>query len=333
LDAPGIWHKEELKSSYLEKDVAIDWKRPFPAKWVTQLYEDGVKTRYTFKESEARTGGFWRAGIGWHTYPVWFEGDVAHYHLSKKIPPKGESLAYFVERKGTPVSVSTPVDIMKGTLDNQTYESIIDSEGRQNRSLTRPDCVIGTATCGVTDGLKPVFEVGHEVERKEYVKGGVEDMLYFLAKEHERALEYQAFASEIIEFLISTKKDRPELEPFLDKMESIAREITAAYEHEKENIKDLEYARTLAKETEALTQRKSPDNLAAFMKLKGKWIGMGGAVDDLNRKLHTLTRKLFQEAGYSSAGQREAVKIAEEIRRRTVKCLRRPGGYEIWSSY
>ena len=31
LDAPGIWHREELKPSYLHKDVAIGWERPFPA--------------------------------------------------------------------------------------------------------------------------------------------------------------------------------------------------------------------------------------------------------------------------------------------------------------
>src|SRR5438093_782506 len=47
LGAPGIWHREELKPAYLEKDVAINWKRPFPAKWKTQLSEAGVKTTFT----------------------------------------------------------------------------------------------------------------------------------------------------------------------------------------------------------------------------------------------------------------------------------------------
>jgi hypothetical protein len=116
-------------------------------------------------------------------------------------------------------------------------------------------------------------------------------------------------------------------------MKDITKEIIAAYEHEKENIKDLKYAEKLAKETEVLTQRKNPDNFAAFMKLKGEWTGMGGAVDELNRKLHTITRKLYQEAGYNCVGRQETVKIAEEIRRRTIKCLRRPVSYEIWANY
>ena len=333
LDAPGIWHEEELKASYLEKAIAIDWERPFPAKWITQLYEDGVKTEFTFRESESKQRGFWRAGVGWFTYPVWFKEEKAFFHLGKKIPPKGESLIYSLERRGTPVSVFAPADILRGTLDDKTYESIIDSEGRRNRSLTRPSCTVGTATCGVTDRLKPVFEAGEEVEKREYIKGGTEDMIYFLTRERERALEYQDFAHEMIEFLTLTKKDKPELKSFLDEMEVITREIIAAYEHAKDNIKDIEYARKLARKTQALTQQKNPGNFEAFMKLKGEWTGMGGAVDDLNRKLHTTTRKLFQEAGYNCVGSRETVEVAEEIRRRTVKCLRRPGSYEIWSDY
>src|SRR5207249_2120217 len=42
LTAPGIWHREELKPTYLEKDVALTWNRPFAAKWKTQLTEADV---------------------------------------------------------------------------------------------------------------------------------------------------------------------------------------------------------------------------------------------------------------------------------------------------
>ncbi|MFQ5809817.1 MAG: hypothetical protein ACE5JM_09385, partial [Armatimonadota bacterium] len=51
LEAPGIWHAEELQPSYLEKDVRIEWRRPFPARWVTQLLEDEVKTTFPFLDS------------------------------------------------------------------------------------------------------------------------------------------------------------------------------------------------------------------------------------------------------------------------------------------
>jgi len=94
LRAAGIWHKENLPPALLEKEVAIDWKRPFPAKWKTQLSEAGVKTTFTFRASK---GEIWRGVPGSYNYPVWFEEDRALFHLSKKVPPKGAAIIYFLE--------------------------------------------------------------------------------------------------------------------------------------------------------------------------------------------------------------------------------------------
>ena len=57
LDAPSIWHREALKPDYLERDIAIGWKPPFPALWLTQLYEDEVKTTFEFRTAGRRTRG------------------------------------------------------------------------------------------------------------------------------------------------------------------------------------------------------------------------------------------------------------------------------------
>ncbi|MEK7395397.1 MAG: hypothetical protein AAB116_00530 [Candidatus Poribacteria bacterium] len=333
LDAPGIWHKEELKPFYLESDIAIKWKRPFPAKWITPLYEDGVKTTYAFKATKSKNDGFWRAAVGYYTYPVWFEGEKAFLHTSKRVPPKGDTIIYFLERGGTPVSISTPVDIIKATLDSDTSDNILDPKGRRNRSLTRPNSTIDTATCEVTNQIRRVFEAGTEVEKAEYLKGGTEDMIYFLARENDRAMEYQDFAKEMLNFLSTVKISKPDQKPFIEKMESITKELMSAYENEKENLKDADYAKKLAEETVALTKQKSPDNLNAFKRLKEEWTGMGGSVDDLNRTLHTITRKLFQEAGYECVDQPETVRLAEDIRGLAIECLRNPGSYEIWSDY
>jgi hypothetical protein len=332
LDAPGIWHREELKPSYLERDIAIDWRKPFPAKWITQLYEDGVKTTYYFQEGKGER--IWRAGIGWYTWPVWFEGERAVFHLSKRIPPVDDAIIYFLERdETTPFSVTTPLDILKETLNRQTYDAILDSEGRLLRPLMRENAVIGAATCGVTDKMEPIFKAGKEVEMREYIEGGVDDMVYFIRKQRERINEYLDFAREMMGFLNLTEKADPDLKPFLSEMKGITQEIFAEYERAKESIKTLEYADELAHRTKALARRRDPKNLQAFLDLKMKWRGMGGAQDDLVRKFHTITRKLFQEAGYSCVNQPEAVEIAKEIRERCKRCLRNPDGYEIWPNY
>ena len=332
LDAPGIWHKEELKPSYLEKDVAVNWKRPFPAKWKTQLLEAGVKTTYKFRESKDK---IWRAITGNYTYPVWFSGENAFYRLGKKIPPKGESIIYFLERKGTPVSVSAPVDIMKETLGRQVCDTILDLAGRRLRSHhRRADLGIRrAATCGVTAAIEIVFKEGREVEKKEYVVEAVDDMVYFVTRHVERIGEYQDFARDMMSFLKLQSKSNPDLKPFLGSMETITQQIPREYNRQKENIKTLEYAAELARKTKALTQKKNPQNLPTFSGLSEKWRAMGGTQDELIAKFHSITRKLFQEAGYSCVNQLRALETAREVRRRCRKCLRNPDSYEIWADY
>ncbi len=116
-------------------------------------------------------------------------------------------------------------------------------------------------------------------------------------------------------------------------MEAITKEILQEYSRGKENLKTLDYADELARKTKALTQKKDPQNLPAYLDLGEKWRGMGGAQDHLVGKLHRITRQLFQEAGYSCVSQPQAVEIVEEIRWRCRKCLRNPDGYEIWPDY
>jgi hypothetical protein len=332
LDAQDIWHKEELKPSFMEKDVTVDWKRPFPAKWKTQLLEAGVKTTYNFRESEDK---IWRAITGRYTYPVWFKGEKTLYHLSKKIPPKGESIIYFLERRGTPVSVSTPVDIMKETLGRQACDGILDIAGRKLRTHHRRARrgVRRAATCGCTAAIEVVFKAGREVEQKEYVAGAVDDMVYFVTRHVERIGEYRDFARDMKSFLNLKRKSNPDLKSFLDSMETITQKIPREYDRQKENIKTLEYVAELAGETKALSQKKAPKNLKSYLALGEKWRAMGGAQDELLGRYHSITRKLFQEAGYGCVNQPKAVDVAEQIRARCRKCLRNPDGYEIWADY
>jgi hypothetical protein len=331
LSAPGIWHEEVLSASYLERDIPSNWKRPFPAKWITQLLEDGVKTTYTFQE--IRPEKFWRGGVGFYPYPVWFQNGTTFYRLGKKVPPRGKSLVYSLERKGTPSSVSTPVDVIRGTLGGQVCSALLDVKGRQLRSHIRKDAVIGAATCEVTDGMQPVFEAGKEVERKEYIHGGVDDMVYFITRQRQRIEEYQDFAGRMMAYLDKTSKARPDLQTFIDEMRTITREIIQQHDSQKENMKTLAYADDLARETKALTLKKDPGNLAHFKDLKMRWRGMGGTQDTLVCKFHTITRKLFQQAGYGCANRPEAIPVADEIRNLCKQCLRNPDGYEIWADY
>jgi len=332
LGAAGIWHEVDLKPTYLERDVQMGWKRPFPAKWTMQLDEAGVKTTFAFRESKDR---IWRGVTGHYTYPVWFDGEEAFCRLSKKIPPKGRSVIYCLEGKDTPASITTPVDILKQTLGRQASQSILDFPGRVLRTHHRRggEGVLRACTCGCTEVIEEVFKAGQEVQRKEYVTGAVDDMVYFVRRHVERIDEYRAFAEEVVEYLVETGKSAPNLKPYLGRMQAIVEQIPQEYDRNKDNMKTMEYAVALARKTRALTQRKAAGNLSACLELGKQWRSMGGAQDNVIGAYHSITRKLAQEAGYGCVDQPEAVEIAKEIRRRCRQCLRNADGYEIWPDY
>jgi len=332
LGAPGIWHREELKPAYLEKDEALTWKKPFAAKWKTQLTEAGVKTTFAFREAK---GTVWRGVPGSYNYPVWFDGDTAFYHLSKKVPPKGESLIYFLEGQDTPLSVSTPIDIMKATLGRQLCDSILDVAGQKLRTHHRRggDGVHRACTCGCTEAIQAFFEAGQEVAKKGDIKEALSDMNYFVERHVERIEEYRRFAGDMIQFLRAKANGSPELKPFLESLEQIAQQIPQEYDVQKENMKSLEHAGELTRQTIALTSKRSTNNVSAYMELLKAWRAMGGAQDYVVAQCHTITRKLFQEAGYGSTNDPKAVPVAREIRARCRQVLRKPDGYEIWANY
>jgi len=332
LTTPGIWHKEALSSAYLEKDVASSWKRPFPARWKTQLFEESLKTTFAFRESK---GEIWRGVPGSYSYPVWFDDDHAVYHLSKKVPPKGESLIYFLEGQGTPSAITSPVDILKGTLGRPMADAILDLPGRKLRTHHRRggEGVHRACTCGCTEAIQAVFEAGEEVSRKDDIKGDLEDMVYFVHQHVDRINQYQRFADDLIQFLQATKSSAPDLGEYINTLDQIVRQIPQEYTVQQENMKTFAYADDLVRRTLALTAKQEPGNLTNYMALLKDWRAMGGAQDYVLAQCHTITRKLAQEAGYGCVNQFKAVALAREIRARARQCLRNPDGYEIWAEY
>jgi len=330
LSAPGIWHREPLKAAYLEKETGIQWKKPFAAKWKTQLDEAGVKTTFGFREAK---GEIWRGVPGSYKYPVWFNGPNAFYHLSKKVPPKGDSIIYFLEGQDTPSWVASPVDILKSTLGRQAADAILDVSGRKLRTHHRRggDGVRRACTCGCTEMIQAVFTAGEEESRKEDIAGALDDMVYFVQHHVARIDEYRKFAGELTDFLQA--KQRPELSAYIDALKPIVQQIPQEYSVQKENMGSSELAQRLTRETLALAAKKDSGNLKAYMDLLKAWRAMGGAQDYVLAQYHRIARSLCQEAGYRCVDQPQAAVLAEEIRARCRAILRNPDGYEIWADY
>lgn len=332
LSAPGIWHREELKAGFLEKDVALAWKPPFAAKWKTQLSEAGMKTTYAFRQAK---GTVWRGVAGSYDFPAWFDGDTAFLRLGKKIPPKGDALVYFVEPRDTPAAITTPVDILQATLGRPMAEAILDPAGRTLRTHHRRggESVHRACTCGYTEAIQEVFKAGEETGKKQFIADAIEDMIFFIRCHLERIAEYQRFADDLTKHLRASSQGAADLKPYFENLEQIVQQIPQECEAEKENMKSLNHAADLAKQTMALTSKVDPDNVKAYMDLLKAWRAMGGAQDHVVAQCHIVARKVFQEAGYGCAELPAATAAAEDIRARCRQVLRRPDGYEIWADY
>ncbi|HVY68990.1 MAG TPA: hypothetical protein VHH73_03640 [Verrucomicrobiae bacterium] len=328
----GVWHREELKPSYLEKEITSEWQRPFPAKWKTQLKEGDTRTTFALRDGAQE---IWRGVLGSYSYPVWFEGDTAKFHLTKKIPPKGEAVIYFVEGRDTPDTISTPVEVMKATLGRALCDALIDPAGRALRTHHRRggDGVHRACTCGCTEAIQAVFDVGQEVEKQDYISGAVDDMMYFIERHMARIEEYKRFAEELKALLESPQYSNAVLKPYVEDLAAIAAQIPQEYEVQKENMKTREFAGELARKTRELASRRDPENRAAYKKLLDAWRGMGGAQDYVVAQCHVLTRKLYRTAGYGCVNRPEALELAQEVRKRCRQALRNPDGYEIWPDY
>ena len=334
LSATGIWHREELKAAHLEKDVALTWKPPFPAKWKTQLTESSVKTTFALRDTK---GQIWRGVPGSYEYPVWIEGEQVFFHLGKKVPPKGESVIYFVEGQNTPITVATPVDVLKATLGRSASEPIVDSVGRKLRTHHRRggEGVHRSCTCGYTEAIQSIFEESQEVSKKAFVQDALGDMNYFVQRHVERIDEYRRFAGDTAKWLQAQAPvdGDPVKKAFLENLAEIVQQIPKEYEVQKENMKSAEYAAELTGQTMALTATHRDGNLAAFKDLLKAWRGMGGAQDYVVAQCHMITRRLFQEAGYGSVQDERLLAVAREVRARCRQVLRNPDGYEIWADY
>jgi len=251
------------------------------------------------------------------------------------VPPKGESIIYFLEAQGTPASVVTPADILKSTLGRPLSESILDLAGRQLRTHHRRagDGVHRACTCGCTEAIQAIFEAKEEVAKKDFVAEALGDMNYFVEQHVARIDEYRKFADDTIQFLRDEQRKSPELKAYAEKLEEVVRQIPEEYKVQHENLGSLEYAKELTRKTLALTERSDADNLKTYMDRLKDWRAMGGAQDYLVARCHMIARELAQQAGYACTDNPAEAALAQEVRSRCRQVLRNPDGYEIWANY
>jgi hypothetical protein len=328
ISAPGIWHKEELLPTYLGKDVEIDWKKPFPAKWKTQLLEGEIETTFPFITQKDR---IWRPNFGFYEYPVWFEGEKAFFTFGKKVPPSEQALIYALEEYK-----DAPVDFARARLGS--ISTIKPKPGLRRYPLDN----VGIQNCDGRAWVKWIFKVDYQTREKEFLQEVMSDFLYSINVDKGRLDEYEAFIPRMkkkIDSWISPReigcrtslshrstplisrgekeKDNPELELFLSQMKEKVEELEREYWDKMDKLPASEH---LQEETEAINQLKTlieEEGLEFYPEacyLLDK-IQLWSLIESVPGRVGGLLRELSQQAGYACAQNADVVKYAEEIRR------------------
>lgn len=315
LAAAGIWHKEELLPSFLEKDVEINWKRPFPAEWKTQLLETGVKTTYFLGDKKDE---IWRPNVGHYVYPAWVEGEKAFFHLSKKIPPKGQAFIYSMQGHK-----KTTLEFVKKFPTAEMFAKI--KEEKSYTSDPREAPSVGFPACWGTGLVRgTIFRVGAQAREKEFLREYTNYLAGYVAVIQQRHREYYTFIQEMkitLDFWMQKETDNSEVLSFLEQMKQSLKKVDYTYHKKMEWAGKspsyvVAYSDELAERLKALIEVEGTEPfpecdhiVATFNRLS--WAHHEG----MGKAFGTVVREWFLKAGYACIDKPQAVKYAQEIRK------------------
>ena len=215
LEKEGIWHREGLTPQQLEKDVLLSWKRPFEARWRVQLPIRAETTcPRSFKFQSSRRSP-WRPEIGNYVWPVWFEGDRACAHVSKKIPPEQELVIYPVDDHELSL-----LGFARKAPWSETYIEKGKKVGLPPGEFHAPN--VGFNACWGTYFLRrTVYTQGLQTRWKDYLEEHAEylaDRVHMVQARNERYEAFMADLRRVLESWEEQERQDPEVQLYLSAM-------------------------------------------------------------------------------------------------------------------
>jgi len=317
LAAPGIWHREPLELSYLEKDIEIGWQRPFPATYRTQLLMKGETTTPRSFAFADRRREEWRPETGAFVWPLWFDGPHAWIHLSKRIPPKGAAVIYPAEGGD---------DTLMGFLRRTPVASLIrernEGTGLPKRPRDAPN--VGYNACWGTYLLRrTLYTLGVQEREKVFLREHTDYLADRVARIQMRNTAYAQFIEAMRATLhkhLATEKTG-DVRSYLEQMvlhldrveEGHARKMELYGDHTPQA--HIEHVNRNAQRLKELLETPSPEVYAECEKLIDEFNRLSWGHDEsTGMRFSMLTREWAQAAALACADTPAAVVYAQEIR-------------------
>ena len=344
IEAPGVWAVHRVKRSDAGKEIKLDWRAPFPARWrVDWRLDTGLVDSWEMAV-EQPNGEFvrhawfgqatrlkrdrkrWTSVLGRFKYPCWVDvsgrGRLQPLR-SKKLKFVGPALIYPINRdRQTPLDEFTVVDVVRSALGVGPCQYVLDVEAQKTKLKGRP-------TCATRDLLNGIYARGEQKRKRQRVLQALDDVVTFVKFIRGRIEEYVAFGHKMRQYLQTQKRAHPDQAEFLDEMARLVNAIDEQYAQRKAKIKTPAYVERLTEKfRRTLLDAEGPDALARCKKITSAIVTVGGNQDALVGECRVAVKRLRQHAALAAAANPAAAPIAAEIRRRTQTMLRHPTSYE-----
>jgi hypothetical protein len=328
VEHPSLWHREPLKEDYLGDYLASDWKRPFEARWMAQMFVSPGGRRsfhdpyndysFPFATAKTRMWGTWFED--WNHYPFYFDGAQTMLHFEKSFAPQGDALIYFLEPAAA--DLYSPCEIVEQALGSEKAAALFDWDGNGLRTLkysTPPLFMYDRPVCATTTRLSKIKQ-----DEKPTVGVNLATHLYeFIREIRARVDQYAAFFTETKAYLEAEGAAHPELKPYLSELERLVVEGQSKLKRVDESPLSAVKAKTDAM-IHQLEQGKGDGFDCGNLDVRS----VAGEQDDLCRRLNRLVLYLQQTAALQGTDSPAKAAIAQHLWVQSRAILRQPTRWE-----
>ena len=321
----------ERNTDALDARFAAATSNPKPAKW--------------WEVGDENAPQIWQESLAsFFLYPAVFKGDEVRLCLyadkatRKKNSPRAaipnvyeRVIIYPLDRlPATPLTVFTPVDLMRETLGTGPCEYVLDLAGVKPQPAGGDRPILSYATCGLwNDHIAPItrqfkkrpgggFEPLDE-KTKAHLIQAIQEMWYFVHAVHDRLREYRTWGAEMAAFCERESARSPAVRPLAEKaMLHIKRLNGDIARHRFEGPGSEAYWKDRVPELIALVKQDQYAEVAGIAKIRD----LGNDQDERVSRCRQYVKALRQEILLQDAGGADARSFAAAVRDRCHQMLR-----------
>jgi hypothetical protein len=210
LEGQDLWQERSLGPH--ARNVMLDWKPAFPAKWRGDfLGRRALAASWNLPGSAADDAEAEPAAPG---CPCRVEGEQLRLELTLAQSPPERLLLYPIDRsRATPLTVFCPIDILRNTLGVGPCQYILQTEGLASEATPTPDSVM--------KWVEQQFHKKKEKRAADEIRSLLEQMAEHVGHAQQRVARYAAVAGPLRAML-------PAASPMRDSVDYLERAVGAA---------------------------------------------------------------------------------------------------------